>query len=147
MSSLPDGFWMLVVRRGKAYAPTMARTEAGFYLASEPVFVADTSASWDVEVALLNAVRNGNPLIPTPDRDSVREYVVLKYSGTKSLSAFERLATKWRMSCTNGKLSIAPYRTGRYGGFEEDPDREEFLPDSASLEEGVRRLVERALEL
>ena len=38
-----DGLWLLTIRKGQAFMPTMARTEAGFYIGIDPVEVIDAS--------------------------------------------------------------------------------------------------------
>jgi hypothetical protein len=35
------GLWLLFLRKGQAFIPTMARTDAGFYMGVEPVEVVD----------------------------------------------------------------------------------------------------------
>jgi len=136
---------MVVFRRGKAFVPTMAQTEAGFYLAVEPVAVADESDKTGIEEAVASAVERGNPIVPTPTRDGYKDYVLLKYAGVKSLSTFEKLARTWKLSRRSGNFVIAPYRPGQYGGAEEDLNRQESVPDSVPVREVIHRLVQRAL--
>ena len=142
---LRDGYWMIVLRKGKVFVPTMAQTEAGYYQAIEPVSIADESDSNSIHEAVMEAVERGNPRIPTPMRDDHKEYVLLKHAGVKSLSTFERLARTWKLSKRGQNFLIAPYRPGQFGGSVEDLGRQESFPDSVPLSEVVRRLVERAL--
>lgn len=142
---MSDGFWTIVFRRGKVYVPTTAQAEAGFYLTVEPVSVADESDASAVAAAVVATVARGNPVVPTPGRDDYREYVLLKHAGVKSLSTFERSARTWKLSKRGANFLIAPYRPGRYGGAEEDLERQESIPDTVPLTEIARRLVHRAL--
>jgi hypothetical protein len=142
---MSEGFWTIVFRRGKVYVPTTARTEAGFYLAIEPVLVADESDTSAVEEAVISTVERGNPVVPTPSRNDYKEYVLLKHAGVKSLSTFEKSARTWKLSRRGVNFLIAPYRPGRHGGAEEDLERQESIPDTVPLTEVVRRLVHRAL--
>lgn len=135
---------MLVLRKGKAFIPTMAQTEAGFYVGIEPVEVVDVSDRLGVEDAMLRAINRGNPVIPTPTRDSFPEPVLLKYANMKSLAAFERSSESWKLSKREGAYLLAPYRPGKNGGSEEDPDRTEAIPAEMPLIAIVHRLVERA---
>jgi hypothetical protein len=136
---------MLVLRRGQAFIPTMARTEAGFYMGIEPVEVVEVSDWKGVEDALLRAVSRGNPTVPTPTRNTFPEPVLLKYAKVKSLSTFERSAESWKLSKREGAYLLAPYRPGKHGGSEEDPDRTEAIPAETPLVEVVHRLVKRAV--
>jgi hypothetical protein len=140
-----DGFWTIVFRGGKVFVPTTAQTEAGFYLATEPVSVTNESDSHAVEAAVVSAVERGNPVVPTPSRDDHKEYVLLKHAGVKSLSTFEKRARTWKLSKRGANFLIAPYRPGRYGGAEEDLERQETIPESVPIADVARRLVHRAL--
>ena len=57
------GLWLLFLRKGQAFIPTMARTEAGFYMGIEPVEVVDIQDQAGVEQALMRAVGRGNPRV------------------------------------------------------------------------------------
>jgi hypothetical protein len=144
-TTVKDGFWMLTVRKSQAFIPTMAQTEAGFYMGIDPVEVVDAADRKAVEDAMLRAIGRGNPTIPTPTRDNFPEDVLLKYARVKSLSTFEKLAQTWKFSKRQGAYLIAPYRPLKSGGSEEDVDRTEAIPAETPLAEVVHRLVERAV--
>ena len=141
-AAVKDGFWMLTVRKGQAFIPTMAQTEAGFYMRIDPVEVVDASDRKAVEDAMLRAIARGNPIVHTPTRDNFPEDVLLKYTRVKSLSTFEKLAQTWKFSKGQGAYLIAPYRPLKSGGSEEDPEKTEAIPTEESLESAVRGLVE-----
>jgi len=140
-----DGLWLLILRKGQAFVPTMAQTEAGFYVGVDPVEVVDLSDWKGVEDALFRAVSRGNPIIPTPTRDAFPEPVLLKYAKVKSLSTFERSAETWQLSKREGAYLLAPYLPQEHGGAEQDPDRTEAVPADMPLAEIIHRLVERAI--
>ena len=142
-----DGFWLLILRKGKAFVPTMAQTEAGFYIGIEPVEVIDATDRQGLEQALIRAVNRGNPVVPTPTRDKFPEDPLLKHAKVKSLSTFEKSAQSWKLSKREGAYLIAPYRPGKHGGSEEDVDRTEAIPEEEPLEYAVHRLVERATNI
>jgi hypothetical protein len=143
-ATIKDGFWMLTIRKGQAFIPTMAQTEAGFYMGIDPVEVADVSDRKAVEDAMLRAIVRGNPTVPTPTRDTFPGDVLLKHAKVKSLSTFEKLAQTWKFSKREGAYLIAPYRPLKSGGSEEDPEKTEAIPTDEPIECAVRRLVERA---
>ena len=140
------GLWLLVLRKGQAFIPTMARTTAGFYMGVEPVEVVDARDRTALEQALIRVVNRGNPIVPTPSRTNYPEDCLLKYAKVKSLSTFEKLARSWQLSKRDGAYIIIPYRPGKYGGAEEDVERGEAIPAEEPLEVVVRRFVNRALE-
>ena len=120
---MTSGHWMMIIRRGRAFIPTMARTEAGFYLAIDPVEVVDAADPAAMEAAFINVVQRGNPAVPTPSRDGYPEWVVLKHAGVKSAAAFERLAESWALSISGDNYALIPYRPFETGGSVEDCGR------------------------
>ena len=144
MIQCKDGLWLLTIRKGQAFVPTMACTQAGFYMGIDPVEVLDASDQAAVEQAMLRVINRGNPVVPTPARDSFPESPLLKYAGVRSHSAFEKSAQTWKLSKKEGVYFICPYQSSKYGGSEEDSDRMEAIPDDVPLESVVRRLVDSA---
>jgi len=145
MTRFQNGYWMLVVREGKAYVPTVAKTEAGFYMGIEPVEVVDTVDRREVENAVMRAIARGNPVVPTPTRDSYPPSPLLKAANVRSLSALEKSAQTWKLSKTGGAYEIVLYKRAKPAGALEDRQRTELVPDSEPLPVVVHRLVERAL--
>lgn len=145
MTPLQHGCWMLIVRKGKAYVPTMARTDAGFYLATEPIEVVDTADRQEVENAIMRAITRGNPVVPTPSRDNYPPDPLLKSANVKSVSTFEKSAERWQLARAKGVYEIVPYKRMKPAGAVEDREQTELVPDSEPLPVVVHRLVERAL--
>lgn len=140
-----DGFWLLILRKGQAFVPTMARTEAGFYVAIEPVAVVNARDQLGLERALIRTIRRGNPLVPTPSRANASKNPLLKHAKVKSTSSFDKLAKSWKFSKRNGDYFIIPYKKKERGQVE-DHERGEAIPAEEPVEAVVRRLVRRALE-
>ena len=80
----------LYVKHGVAYIPTVAQTEAGFFLDTEPVAVVPVDNAEALQRAVVEAIRRGNPKIPTPTRAAFPKPVVLKYAQETSWSAFKK---------------------------------------------------------
>ena len=139
-----DSLWLLFLRKGQAFIPTMAKTEAGFYMGIEPVEVIDVTNREELQQALIRVVKRGNPVVPTPGRDNYPEDPLLKHAKVKSLSVFEKSAKSWKLSKREGAYLITPYRPSDGGGAEEDLNRTEAVPVEESLESVVQRLVRRA---
>lgn len=133
-------FWHLYLRKGSVYLPTVARTEAGFYMNIEPVRVVPVSDSEAFENAVKEMMAKGNPAIPTPARASYPKPVVLKYAQVKSWSAFERDSFNWAIE-KNGIYQIKPGRRRPDRGWEDDPEKIEALPEGTTPEEVAKRVV------
>jgi hypothetical protein len=135
------------LRKGVAFVPTMARTEAGYWLGVEPVQVQAVSTVDELQKLLLAAVSRGNPTVKTPTRQNFPRDVMERYCGLKSVSAFERTATCWSISNDGSEYRICEWvRSSRYrGAREEARDREIRLPIDVPLEEAVRRAAETAM--
>ena len=142
---IADGYWTVIFRKGKVFVPTMAQTDAGFYVGIEPVVVVDETDHAAIEKAIVSVVEQGNPRVPTPSRDAYSEDVVLKYAGVKSLPAFEKLARTWKLSKRGHNFLVAPYQPGPDDGSTEALARQEAMPSDTPLPQVVRRLLERAV--
>jgi len=135
------------LRRGTVYVPTMAQTEAGFWLGIEPVVVEKVADADALKGVLLRAITQGNPIVPTPTREHFPPDVMRRYCGMKSFSAFERTAQLWSISHKADSYVICPWRrSARYrGAWEEDHKRETIVPAAMGLEEIARRAASIAL--
>src|SRR3989442_938141 len=109
--------WHIYLRNEKAYIPTVAQTEAGFYLDVEPVSVALASDSKAVQSTIKEAIKRGNPIVPAPSRSSFPRPVVLKYANLKSWSAFEREASCWTITEKDGCFEIKGALKAASGGW------------------------------
>jgi hypothetical protein len=118
---------------GVAPLPTIAKTEAGFYMNCEPVAV----------VPVTNIIRRGNPLMPTPKRNAFPPPVLPKYAGVKSWSKFMQGASEWKIVDHNGSYRIVPYHKDPAGGpsWVEDRDHKIDLPPSTTVDELVERMI------
>lgn len=142
-----DGLWLLILYKGQAFVPTTARTEAGFYRSIDPIDVVDARDEHLLEQALLQAIRRGNPAVPTPSRaEYSKKSALLGLAKVKSRASFEKFAKRWQLSKSQGAYFIVPYRARGDSGAEEDTERGEAIPAEVPLEEIVHRLVRRALE-
>ncbi len=134
---LDVGFY---VHGGKAYIPVHAKTEAGFYLQSEPVEVVAISDTEAFTSALKRVVARGNPTVPTPQRDALPRPVVLKYAKLRAWSRFEKEAAYWEVSKENGWI-FGPWKRRMDKGWEPDPSASVRLQSDCSAEHVIRLVV------
>jgi hypothetical protein len=112
------------LRKGMAFVPTMAKTEAGYWMGVEPVDVRKVESPEALQRLLLAAIKQGNPIVPTPTRDAFPSPVMERHCGMKSLSAFERTARCWAISQDDGDFHIYEWRRSeRYRVREKRPTR------------------------
>jgi hypothetical protein len=136
----------IYAKNGSAYIPTLARTEAGYYIGIEPVEVVPISDPNALASAIKKAVNRGNPVVPTPSRANFPKDVILKYAKVKSISAFEKGTSFWQIREKDGIYETEKWKENPEGGWVPDPKRKEVLAQGTSLDDAVRRLVVRIRE-
>jgi hypothetical protein len=133
--------WHIYLRDRTAFIPTVAQTDAGFYLDVEPVEVVAAIDGDALQHAFKQAVGRGNSKVPTPTRDAFPKPVVLKYAKAKSWPAFERGCLYWTIVQKGGAYFVAQGRKRPDRGWEDDPERSEALPPGTSLDEVAKRVA------
>ena len=121
------------LKEGVVYLPTVAKTEAGFYMNREPVAVVPVTNTDGLRHALQDVMRRGNPIIPTPKRNAFPPPVLPKYAGVKSWSKFMQGASEWKIVDHNGSYRIVPYHKDPAGG--------PSCPPSTTVDEVVERMI------
>jgi hypothetical protein len=133
--------WQIYERHGIAYVPTVAQTDAGFYLGIEPVEVTPVANLEALQTAIWRSIARGHPRIATPTRENFPKPVLLKYARVKSWSAFERDASYWSVVDNGGSFEICRGRKRTDRGWEDDPTQIERLPRGIELTEVARRIA------
>jgi hypothetical protein len=125
----------------------MAKTEAGYWLAVEPVLVQKVTTVSELQSILVTAISRGNPVVPTPTRQDFPRPAMERHCGLKSLSAFERTASWWSISQDVAGFRICEWRRSeRYRGARDVGQHDEVkLPPETNLEEVVRIAAELAM--
>jgi hypothetical protein len=136
------------LRKGLAFVPTMAKTEAGYWIAIEPFDVGRVETPEALQSMLLAAIKRRNPVVRTPPRDNFPRPIMEGYCGLKSLSAFERTASSWAISQHDGHFHICEWRRSeRYRGAREKADQTEVvLPEDTPMETAAMRAAELAMQ-
>jgi hypothetical protein len=131
----------LYLRNGVVYIPTVARTEAGYFMDIDPVEVVSAADGDALRHAIKEAINKRNPTVPTPTRAAFPKPVVLKYAKVKSWSAFEKGTLPWTIEEKDGRYNIKPGRKRPDRGWEDDPERVESLPPGITLEAVADRVA------
>lgn len=131
--------WHIYLRKGTVYIPTVAKTEAGFFMDVEPVAVIERSDRTGIVDAIKATIANGNPIVQTPTRLTFPKPAVLSYANVKSWATFEKSAICWEISKQQSVLQFRPQRKHPDGGWEDDPEKIEIFtgPDAIDQIAGV----------
>ncbi|QQO21022.1 hypothetical protein JJB98_14395 [Bradyrhizobium diazoefficiens] len=141
--------WHIYLRNRTVFIPTVAETDAGFYLDEDPVEVVSVTDTEALQHAVKQVIGRGNPKVPTPTRAAFPKPVVLKYARVKSWPAFERGCLYWTIVKKDGVHHLIQGRKRADRGWEDDPERIESLPPGAGIDEVAQRVtssVQAALE-
>lgn len=129
------------LRQGVVYIPTEAKTDAGFYIAADPVAVVPASDRAGLRGALLETIARGNPRVPTPSYKS-HTPILPKYAKVKNWAAFERGTLTWLVDERDGRWHIIGERRKPRVGWVEDPEQTVVVPPGTPVEDVVDRLIE-----
>ena len=123
--------------------PTVAQTEAGYWLDVEPVELACLGDSSTISRAIKSVVARSGMIVPTPSRQNFPKPVVLAYSKTKSLSAFEQRYEQISLGYSlDGRYSIERYKRAPEGsGWVVDPDKSATFSPANDLDDVILRLI------
>lgn len=130
----------LYLRKGLVYLPVLARTEAGFYIETDPVVV-ETVDSPNLRKAFVDTIAKGNPRVPVPDRDAWPQWVVLKHAKVRSMSAFERSALHWDIEQDEEGVKIIYMKPSAPRGWVRDPDQTIAYPPGTQLDDVIDRMI------
>lgn len=126
-------YYHVYLRNGTVYVPTMAKTEAGFYMNVEPVAVVAVSNGEGLRTAFREVMTRGNAVIPTPKRNSFPSPLLPKYAGVKTDRAFIQGTSHWAIDERDGNYQIIGYRVHRNGYWVQNPAQKiDFSPDTTA---------------
>jgi hypothetical protein len=132
--------WQIYLKNGTAYVPTVAETEAGFYVDVDPVKVIPALDSEALQRAIKETIARGNPRIPTPRPAAFLKSAVLKYANVNSWSEFEKDASCWKIVENGGKYRIVARARGACSGIVAR-DRDSCSWETSSEEEVAARVA------
>ena len=139
--------WHFYVTPTVAYVPTVAKTEAGFFLDVEPIEAVSIADRQQIQAALKRAILSGNPTVPTPDRETLSKSAVLRYANARTWASFEKRASCWEITKRADQYVVQRMKRRSDRGWEDDPSNAEALPLDIAIDELVARMTARALPL
>lgn len=136
--------WHVYVRKGTAFVPNVAQTEAGYFLDIEPVRVASLDAPQSLTSAIDQAMAAGNPRVPTPSRAAFPKPVILKPAGVKNWNTFVQRGACFTVLRGDDGLEIAETVTNENGEWVDAPLLSRKLLPSSPASEIAQQIIERA---
>ncbi len=136
----------VLVRRGKAYLPTVTITQAGFDHYMDPVYVADLNVP--SLAAKLEVVKSaGNPRVPTPSLEELnhpkQHDPLFRAVGVGTWRKLEEGGAMYAIRWSEKGVRVYVTTPGkRLGDFRYDEDRERNLPPDTPVEEVARVILE-----
>jgi len=129
------------VKQGKAYLPTQAQTEAGYFMGIEPIHIANL-AKEDMITAIEKVLATGHPRVPTLTREEFRHRKdpLLAITKSKTWKDFERDAIAFTITWTENEIVLNI--TDKSSKFQHDLNRQHIFP----LETPLDMIVESILK-
>jgi hypothetical protein len=115
--------------------------DKGFYRGIEPVAVVSVTNIEALREALAATIARGNPSVPVLRRSEYPPPVLLKYTGVKTWSAFDRDASLWAVGEEGGRFVIVGYKKRPTGESVQDPDQKIEFPPASSVDAVVDRMI------
>lgn len=122
--------------------PTLAETDDGFFLETEPVEVLSKPTHDDLLSALQRVVERANPSIRTPPRDGFPPSVVHARAGVRSQREFDRVARLWVFESSAAGILLIPTVRGATGGFLHKRDEAEQFTGTSALSLIAERVLQ-----
>jgi hypothetical protein len=129
------------LKKGTVYIPTVVNQGTAVYMITEPVTVAPVADTESLRRALRNTIPEENAFVAPSVEDARRPFVLLKYTGDKSWSAFKRNASCWSIYQKNGNYKIRGHRTHQKGYWEPDPEQTIIFPTGTPLDDVIERMI------
>lgn len=121
--------WNVTFRARRFFLPTVAKTDAGYFLDVEPVYVVSAEDTPGLEAALGEVIARGNPRIPAPIRAEFPKPVVLGPAGVKSWSTFERKSVCWTITREGRDYMVSVTGRAPNGKWANDPAKTTIAGD------------------
>jgi hypothetical protein len=134
-------YYHVYLRKGTVYLPTMAKTEAGFYMNVEPVAVMSVTNTERLRNAFRDVMARGNAVIATPKRNAFPPSLLPKYAGVKTEREFMHSAAHWAAEEKNGNYQIIGYRVHGDGYWVQDAAQKINLPVGTTAGDVIERLI------
>jgi hypothetical protein len=130
-------------KTGAVLIPCSAKTEVGFWLDVEPVEVAHA----DNEASILGSLRKiaalGVRSVPTPRRDAFPKPVILKFAGSKTWGAFQKIHILVHLEqSAKGQFSVQLWERVEGRSYQPGPTPPKVFQQGTSLEDAASEVAQ-----
>ncbi len=134
--------WHIYLRKGQVFVPTVSKTDAGFFMDTNPVAVHAANDLNGIIGAIETTISRGNPVVPAPCRGSFPAPIVLEHAKVKSWATFEKAAVCWKVRLKEVAYQLCPMRKNPAGGWEDDLAKVENHSTPQGLARRICELIE-----
>jgi hypothetical protein len=135
--------WHIYLRKGTVFIPTVARTDAGFYMDIDPVEIVESGNRSRIVDAIKSSIVKGNPIVETPTRAAFPKPVVLKYTNVKSWGTFEKNAFCWTIKKNGTVLELHSPHMDSFRGWDADPAKIETFKGESAIDEMANSVADQ----
>jgi len=131
------------IRKGKAYIPTLARTELGVYITVDPVYTVDLNIG-NLTQIIEKVLKTGNPRIPHPTREELSHLPdpVLKAAKVSSWKKLAEGGATYSISQQDEGFDLEFYKKDEKGRFITDTSKTRRFPLGTELKEIITIILE-----
>lgn len=134
----------LIVFNNTIAVPTMAKTEAGYYLAMDPVYVVEPITPCNLETALTNVIRANDLLVPALTTGEFRQsrdpvLAALKVQSWKKLA---QTGLSFGIIWFDDRVLVTPSKLDKKGRFADDVLRQRVLPFNVTTQQLADFIIE-----
>jgi hypothetical protein len=122
--------WSVYIRRGKVFVPSQSKTEAGFYVSGNPVYIVDAADVEGIKQSIIQVIDRGCPVIPTPSVKQLEKWAVLQCAGVASIATFEKGASCWTIHKDATSFRFGSVKKISPRGWETEPDTPHLLSNN-----------------
>jgi hypothetical protein len=138
--------WSIYIRRGKVFIPTLFKTEAGFYVSGEPVFVSDLSDFGSTVRSITQVLDRGCQLIATLSVGKLEKWVVLRHAGVSSAAAFEKGTSCWTVHKDYAMYRFGSVKKLSPRGWETEPERPYLSSNNLNISDVAEEIARKILD-
>lgn len=133
----------IFIRKGKAYIPTLAKTDMGVYMDIDPVYIVDPNID-NLANAIDQVFRTGNPKIPHPTRDQIKRlpHPVFKAAKVSSWKKFTEGCKCYGISWVYDGLILEFFKLGEKRSFIPDRPKTRAFPPGTNMREIVQAILD-----
>jgi hypothetical protein len=133
----------IYIHKGKAYIPTLAKTEWGVYINTDPVSVSNLGME-DLIAVIQYMFEKGNPIIPQPSREEIKNLPqpLLKAAKVSSWKQLAQGGTTYSIYWKPEGIFLDFFKKDEKGRFITDISKGQKFAPETNLQQIVQIILE-----